>query len=215
MRVLCLSDIHSDFAAFDPGAMPDATLCCVAGDVTQYGHIRQRTHGKELHAAKLWLAALGARFPTFVIPGNHDVGVENADFEGLPGVTPILNRRVEFERLSLYGVSLSPTYIVPRMARMFDYMTVDRDEERAAFDFEPVDIVVSHSPPMGVLDRLAEKNAARPGPHIGSEALADYIARNEPKLVVCGHVHHDAGEARIGKTLVVNAAKRWVVVEVD
>ena len=51
--------------------------------------------------------------------------------------------------------------------------------------------------------------------HIGSEPLARVIAARQPKLVVCGHVHYDTGEAQVGETLVVNAAKRAVVVGVS
>ena len=211
MRVLCISDIHSNFAAFDPAKMPDAEICVVAGDITEYGHSGPRSG--DLDSAREWLAVLGERYPTFVIPGNHDIGVRNSDFSGIDGITGILGRRAECLGLSLFGVSLSPTYLFPRMARMFDFMTVDPDEESAAFDFDPVDIVVSHSPPLGYLDRLSDKDSQRFGPHIGSGCLLEYIERHQPKLVVCGHVHNDAGEATIGKTLVVNTAKRRTVVE--
>jgi Icc-related predicted phosphoesterase len=212
MRVLCISDIHSNFAAFDPASMPEAEICIVAGDVTEYGHSRQRTHGKELRAAKEWLASLGRRYPTFVIPGNHDIRVRNSDFDGIAGVTGILGLRADCLGRSLYGVSLCPAYDFPRMARVFDFMTIDHDEENAAYDFEPVDIVVSHCPPYGILDHMRDKDSTHPGPHIGSEALLRYIGRHNPKLVVCGHVHNDPGQRRIGETLVVNAAKTWTVV---
>ena len=210
VRALCLSDIHSDFAAFDPAQMPDADLCLVAGDVTEYGHAHPRVPGIELGPAREWLGALGARFPTFVIPGNHDIRVVNADWEYIPGVTPLLNRRAECLGLSLYGISLSPAHNAPRMARMFDYMTADRDVEEAAYDaIPPVDIIISHAPPYGTLDRMWVNHKPL---RIGSEPLARVIAARQPKLVVCGHVHYDTGKATIGHTLVVNAAKRAVVV---
>ncbi len=213
MRALCLSDIHSDFAAFDPARLPDADLCLIAGDITEYGHAHPRVRGIEVPYSREWLAGLGARFPTFVIPGNHDIRVGNADWEDIPGVTPLLNRRAECLGLSLYGISLSPTYNAPRMARMFGYMTADHNEEEAAYDaIPPVDIIISHAPPYGTLDRMWSNHQPL---HIGSEPLARVIATHQPKLVVCGHLHHDAGEAYIGETLVVNAAKRAIVVTID
>ena len=137
----------------------------------------------------------------------------NADFDGLPSVTPLLNRSAECLGLSLYGISLSPAHNAPRMARMFDYMTADRDVEEAAYDaIPPVDIIVSHAPPYGTLDRMWSNHQPLP---IGSEPLARLIAARQPKLVVCGHVHCDTGEAYIGRTLVVNAAKRAVVVSIE
>ena len=64
-------------------------------------------------------------------------------------------------------------------------------------------IVVTHAPPAGTLDL-----AVRYGfDHIGSKALAKFIARHHPRLIVCGHVHREGGRsALLGSTLVVNAA---------
>ena len=213
MRILCMSDIHSNFEAFDPDAMPDADMCAIAGDITEYGHSRAKKYGGAFRRGIEWLAAMGARQPTFVIPGNHDIGVRNGDFAGIPGVVGLLNRRADCLGFSLYGVSLSPTYNMPRMARIFDLMTIDHDEEDRTYDFEPVDIVISHAPPLGVLDQICDKDAKHPGPNIGSEALLRYIERHGPKLVVCGHVHNEAGRQMVGSTLVVNASKTWCVLE--
>ncbi len=215
MRIVAMSDIHSNFSAFDPAKMPDADACLIAGDITEYGHKRVHEHDRELADAKDWLASLGERFPTYVIPGNHDIRVTNADFEGILNVHPILDRRARVGDCSVYGVSLCPCYFFPRMATMFDYMTVDRFEEQAVYGFDPVDIVLSHCPPYGVLDRLSPKEmVVGQGPNIGSEELLRYIERNAPKLVICGHVHGDAGDMMVGGTRVVNVAKMWKVVEV-
>jgi Icc-related predicted phosphoesterase len=64
-------------------------------------------------------------------------------------------------------------------------------------------IVVSHTPPAGCLD-LAIRFAVR---HIGSHALADFVATYQPAWALCGHVHSQGGHvAPTGRTLVVNAA---------
>jgi Icc-related predicted phosphoesterase len=210
MRILCIADIHAHFADFDPAAMPHVDLCAIAGDITEHGRSLRRRHDRELGEAREWLGALGARYPTFVIPGNHDTRITNDDFEGIPGVTPIMARRSECGGLTLYGVNLSPCYGIPRWARLYDYMTIDYAEEDAAYDFEFVDIVVSHCPPYGVLDCMRDNKNV----HIGSEALLRYINRNHPALVVCGHVHFDTGDAMVGSTHVINVSKRWDVVEI-
>jgi Icc-related predicted phosphoesterase len=65
-------------------------------------------------------------------------------------------------------------------------------------------IVVSHTPPYGVLDF-----AVRFGPRsIGSRPLQKFLsASSAPVLCVCGHVHRCGGQhARLGTAVVVNAA---------
>jgi Icc-related predicted phosphoesterase len=213
MRILCLSDILSDFGAFDPAVMPDADICVVAGNITQYGLSRHSSD--EIGFARTWLAALGQHYPTFIIPGVHDIGVRNSDFSRISGVTPVLNTLAGYGDLKIYGVAMTPAHHFPRMATMFDHMTADPREENEAFMFEPVDIVISHAPPYGCLDRVRGKDGTPAGgPHIGSSALLRYIEKHQPKIVVCGHVIGDTGVKKIGHTLVVNAAKSILTADI-
>jgi len=65
-------------------------------------------------------------------------------------------------------------------------------------------IIVSHTPPQGILDR-----AIRFGERsIGSKALRDFIEeRDDVALVICGHVHSCGGrKERLNKTLVANVS---------
>ncbi len=69
-------------------------------------------------------------------------------------------------------------------------------------------VIVSHSPPHGILDaalRFSEDGLPR---CVGSEALRRVILRrHDIKLVCCGHVHLQGGQHKwLRKTLVVNAA---------
>jgi Icc-related predicted phosphoesterase len=43
--------------------------------------------------------------------------------------------------------------------------------------------------------------------HAGSPGLRDLIRQTGPRLFICGHIHEAAGAERMGRTLVVNAAK--------
>ena len=95
---------------------------------------------------------------------------------------------------------------------MFDYMTVDHDEEQRAFDFEPVDIVVSHCPPSGILDGWT--SPAHPGERIslGSTRLLDYLQRSQPRLLICGHVHEAQGQSSLGPTTIINTAQKAQII---
>ena len=225
MKILALSDIHNAFEAFAPETLPDADLCIIAGDLTDFG---QREHGRfarpelerlpatlgpnakgmlsrEALRAKAWLERLTQRFPVFWIPGNHDIDIKPDTFGAIPGCTCLLNSIQSFSGRSLYGVSMSPCFDAPYLASMWDYMTADPIVEEAAFDFPPVDIVVSHCPPYECLDGgMPALDGARP--RLGSPALRRYIELNAPSLVLCGHIHEARGMAYIGETLVANVA---------
>ena len=59
-------------------------------------------------------------------------------------------------------------------------------------------LFLSHAPPYGVLDKT------KSGKHVGSKILLKAIQKNQPKLVLCGHIHEAKGKAKIGKTRVIN-----------
>ena len=59
-------------------------------------------------------------------------------------------------------------------------------------------ILLSHAPPYGVVDKIFN------GKHVGSKILERAIKKNQPKLVLCGHVHEAKGEGKIGKTKIYN-----------
>jgi len=66
-------------------------------------------------------------------------------------------------------------------------------------------IIISHSPPRGILDRAMRFGEAS----IGSLALRDFIETNADKvlLVVCGHVHRCGGMfGSIGNTTIINVS---------
>jgi Icc-related predicted phosphoesterase len=68
-----------------------------------------------------------------------------------------------------------------------------------------VRILCPHAPPHGTAcDRI------RSGAHVGSPALRDLIEREQPDLVLCGHIHEARGEDTIGDTRVVNPGPAFV-----
>jgi len=61
------------------------------------------------------------------------------------------------------------------------------------------DILVTHSPPKGIVDRTSG------GMSVGSEAILAAIGRIGPELALCGHIHDSWGQSgRVGRTKVVN-----------
>lgn len=69
-------------------------------------------------------------------------------------------------------------------------------------------LLVSHSPPFGVLDKAIRFSPDRLPRSIGSTALSEIFSEdNSPKIVVCGHVHSQGGFSKVvDRTRVINVA---------
>jgi Icc-related predicted phosphoesterase/uncharacterized protein YprB with RNaseH-like and TPR domain len=70
-------------------------------------------------------------------------------------------------------------------------------------------ILLSHTPPYGVLDRGIRFASFHEDSHhnIGSTALREFVEAAKPGLVICGHCHSHGGQSeRMGNTLVLNVA---------
>ena len=73
---------------------------------------------------------------------------------------------------------------------------------------ESFDILLTHYPPYGLCD------VNRFGQNIGEPFVLDLIRKYEPKFCICGHVHEATGKCKIGKTTVINTAKKIQVIEI-
>ena len=75
---------------------------------------------------------------------------------------------------------------------------------------EDVDVLVTHGPPWGVLDRAPGSNS-----HVGCRQLLAAVRRVKPVAHVFGHVHGCYGTYDTPKTLFVNSALLGIDGELD
>ena len=133
--------------------------------------------------------------PMVVVPGNAESAEELAD-AAPEGARVLHGAGAEIGGLRLFGLG----YGVP--VTPFGAWSCDLTEAHAAEMLarcEAADILVTHSPPKGVADRTSA------GQSVGSAAVREAIARLQPGLALCGHIHDSWGqEGRIGATRVVN-----------
>ena len=78
---------------------------------------------------------------------------------------------------------------------------------------QDLDVLVTHSPPEGILDFMSDGHG-----HVGSPALRTYVERHDPALTALtahlfGHIHEAHGLTRLGGTLFSNAATTWNVID--
>ena len=137
----------------------------------------------------------GITAPMLVVPGNAESRDELAAAAG-SNMTVLHGSGCEAGGLRFYGLG----YAVPPTP--FGGWSCDLTEAEAGTMLAPcdaADVLIVHSPPKGLADRTGQ------GVSIGSVAVRDAIARIQPTLALCGHVHDCWGESgSIGRTEVIN-----------
>ncbi len=191
MRILAFSDLHAsgERAAELVTASRAADLVIGAGD---FCNMR-----RGLAEALALLDGLAA--PMIAVPGNAE-SVEELRAAAGAGVTVLHGDGTQTDGLRVFGLG----YGVP--VTPFGAWSCDLDERAAAAMLaacEGADILVTHSPPKGVVDVTSA------GQSVGSVAIRAAIDRIRPRLVLCGHIHDSWGqEGRIGASRVVNLGPR-------
>jgi Icc-related predicted phosphoesterase len=187
MRVLAFSDLHHAQARARAlvDAAGEADLVIGAGDFCN-----MRT---DLDGALALLDGMSA--PFVVVPGNSE-SFSELEAAARPGMRVLHGTSTEVDGSTIFGLG----YGVPETP--FGAWSCDLNEAQAAAMLAvctEADILITHSPPKGIADVTSQ------GQSVGSTAIRDAIARVQPRLALCGHIHDSWGlEGRIGKTRVVN-----------
>jgi uncharacterized protein len=196
MRVQIFSDIHSDLQALERNAATPADLYICAGDLCNWA--------RGLDACGEVLRPLGDKL--WVLPGNHESAAQIAEFCEKFGFRDFHCQSFEQGGLHFAGLGYSnPTpFDTPG-----EYSEAELAERLEAFaELEPL-VLVCHAPP-----RQTPLDAAGPGAHFGSQAVADFIDRKQPAHFFCGHIHEAAAvETQLGSTHAVNVGKRGYLLE--
>jgi hypothetical protein len=232
MRVAALADLHG---RLDGVVVPPCDLVVIAGDLSPYAWKEAPNQVPWLEAVFApWLERIAAEAgaPVAGIAGNRDFALwwDKRAFEKLPW-TYLRDAGATVAGARLYGSPwcprrrvrpkgdepqppsppLPPGAVVPHWpprGRGGVFMAAGEDElgERFGAVPEGIDILVTHTPPLGHGDRTEA------GDHVGSSALLEAIELRQPPLAVFGHIHEGRGEpTREGRTLCANSAicDRW------
>src|SRR5438876_1056802 len=192
MRIAYLVDIHGRFDAV-PRALDeigDVDLVIIGGDITTGG-----TADDAQRAIDSW-RALAPRL--LAVAGNMDSAAIDARLADL-GVA-LDGRGVTYGDIGVFGVSAAPRSPLRTPYELDDEELRRRIESGfAAVSACRRKVFCPHSPPRGTAcDRLPS------GEHVGSAVIRAFVEREQPDVVLCGHIHEARAEDAIGRSRIVN-----------
>ena len=192
MRILYVVDVHGRFDAVQAAvrATGPVDVLVVGGDLTNAGRPEDAARA---------VAAWRPLAPTLLaVAGNMDSPEIDARLVEL-GVS-IDGRGVVVGDVGLHGVSASAFTPLHTPYELPDEELGRRAAEgHADVAQSRIRIFCPHAPPYGTAcDRL------RSGEPVGSRAIRAFVEREQPELVLCGHVHESRGEDSIDASRVVN-----------
>ena len=189
MRIYAVADIHGKIdnieriKAVIQKESPD--LMILAGDITQYS-----SPLKTLNQFN------NIEIPVFAVRGNSDFKCVETLIKDHRKIILLNQSPLEYQGNRFLG--LNGTLPLPFVSK------VCLNEAKRFREIEnlitPGTILVVHPPPRGICDKVGNRFRA------GSFCLRRFIENHPPLMVVCGHIHEQAGYRYLKNTLIVNCA---------
>ncbi len=208
MRLLCITDIHNSFSAFERilAQEPSADALILGGDLTDFGTVED--------AERILDHALSHSKNLFAVAGNCD----SPEIEAY-----LIHRKVSLHANSKtateFGIGFLGLSAMPLWnGTMYEFSEQQLESflttgQKDLSDSIPK-VLVSHTPP-----RDSGVDQTSGGQAVGSTAVQDWMLKHWPMLVICGHIHEGRGQVQIGETTVVNCGLArsgfYAVIEVE
>src|SRR5208282_2016499 len=196
MKIVLVSDTHGLHSKMRH-PVPDGDVLVHAGDFTNVGS------PDDCAQFDKWLGSLPHPHK-IVIAGNHERGWDrmSLDFKHFTNAHYLEDSSINIAGVNFYGSPWTPTFGTG-WAFNADRGNHIRGKWGMIPDAGLVDVLITHGPPMGILDKSAPIYGSQ---SVGCEDLAKQVTISVPKIHVFGHIHNGYGQKRIGQTLYVNAA---------
>jgi len=185
MRIWILSDSHTKHEELE---VPEGIdLVIYAGDAGASPQL-ERNHLDLLDFFR-WFAQINAKYKLY-IPGNHDTSVEHGmhtkDSIAEYGITMLIDETIEIEGIKIFGSPFTPEFGASCWA--YNAKRGNSIRKHWAKIEDGTDIIVTHGPVKGMLDRTSQ------GIQAGCGDLAQVIQFIAPKYHIGGHIHEEGGK---------------------
>ena len=189
VKIVAISDTHIKHRDLE---IPEGDILIHAGDFSRKGKF------EDLIEFNSWLGELPHQHKV-VIAGNHDFCFQEQPAESLKLLTNgiyLQDQFIELLGLKIYGSPWQPWF--------FDWaFNLKRGHElktKWKLIPEDTDILVTHGPPMGILDKTNS------GKQVGCEELLSRVFEIKPRYHIFGHIHEGYGVIKKESTTFINAS---------
>jgi len=197
LKICCISDTHGSHneIVFDD-KMLSCDILIHAGDWSFLGK------PEEIFEFNRWVGTLPFK-EVIVIAGNHEVFLEKMGKDiakqYLFNAVYLENETFVYKGYKIFGTPIS--------SRFYNWAFMKSEEE--AFRIlsrmpEDVDVVVSHGPCRGILDKVYRAGGIME--NTGFQSLRDKVFQVKPKLFISGHIHNDSGIEEHERIKFINCA---------
>ena len=189
MKIVAIADTHEMHRELH---VPKGDILIHAGDITMTGDLGALLDFND------WLADLPHAYK-IVIAGNHDRLLGQNWTLGLKMFTNgiyLQNSGVVIEGIKIWGSPYTPAFQGMRAGLTF-YHTRDGRSMKRIWAGMPrgLDILVTHGPPLGVLDEVRRGfDQGFEVEHCGDGMLAAKVIQKKPKYHIFGHIHPQHGK---------------------
>jgi len=198
LKLLIFSDIHSNHKALERLVAIEADYYFAAGDLVNWAR------GLE-ECGRILQPRAGS---VYVLPGNHESAAQISSFCDQFGFHDFHGQTLQIGTHHVAGLGYSsPTpFNTPG-----EYSEAELAERLSPFEGLRPLVLICHAPPLGTaLDRVHD------GLHAGSRAVREFVDRNQPEYLFCGHIHEAEGvQIEMGTTKAFNVGKRGYLLELS
>ena len=189
MRIYAVADIHGKnkniLRIKEIISLKKPDILVMAGDITNYFYPR-----------RTFDLLKDISIPIFHIRGNSDFKCIETLSRNRKNLTLLNHSPAIYQNVRLLG--LNGTIPLPFLSKICLRETSCIGHIEHAIT--PETILVVHTPPRGICDKAGNKFSA------GSFQLKAFIEKHPPLMVLCGHIHEQAGYQFLNNTLIVNCA---------
>ena len=198
MKIVAISDTHNRHKKLE---IPECDLLIHAGDFTSFGYKH------EIEDFAKWINKQSAK-NVVIVPGNHELYFENGlplskewIKDNCPNAHLLIEESVEIEGIKIYGSPITPWFHDWAWNRHPQQITKHWNNIP-----EDTKILITHSPPYGILDETTYANGdPKPG-FLGCPQLLKRVQEIKPDLHFFGHIHAGYGEKHIDGTSYYNCS---------
>jgi Icc-related predicted phosphoesterase len=181
MKICFMSDTHGWHNDVE---LPEANVLCHTGDFVRFGGM------DEVNDFLQWFSSVGSFKHRIFIAGNHERVLEKLSNVGglkhAENLHYLLDSSVVIDGVKFYGTPYQPKFCnwafnLPEHELVKKWAMIPED----------TDVLLTHCPPYGILDRCMD------GYQAGSRSLLEEILKRNIKTHAFGHIHESYGYANL------------------